>query len=190
MYSTNHRSPFEWIPVKAVAATAVLVAGAVLYRTVVLEYGWGGTIRYVWVGEPYSPQIQSIRGSLNDAEEKRALYQSRLSGIEEAFERARLDSVDDSVVVRWLPATKNRATKAIVLRWVDYYKPRNLEIALGELSAALDKLAAEVDAVALSGTDADATTRVVQEIKRRKKLLSKQLVSYYQAPVNGLKDGM
>jgi hypothetical protein len=178
MYSTNHRSSLEWIPVKAVAATAVLAAGAVFYRTVVMEYGWVGTIRYIWVGEPYSPIIQSIRGSLNDAEKKRALYQSRLSGIEEAFERARLDSVDDSSEVRWLPATKNRATKAIVLRWADYYKPRNLEIALGELSAALDKLAAEVDAVALSGTDANDTTRVVQEIKRRKKLLSKQLVSY------------
>jgi hypothetical protein len=110
-------------------------------------------------------------------EAKREVQESRLSGIEDALERARLDSVDDSSEVRWLPATKDRATKAVVLRWADYYKPRNLEITLGEVSATLDELAAEVDAVSFSETDANSKVRVVQEIKRRKKLLSKQLVS-------------
>lgn len=177
MYSSSQRSYLEWIPLKTVTATVVLATGAVFYRTLVAEYGWVGTFRYIWEGEPYSPQIQIIIRSLNDVEAKREVQESRLSGIEDALERARLDSVDDSSEVRWLPATKDRATKAIVLRWADYYKPRNLEITLGEVSATLDKLAGEVDAVSFSETDGNSKVRVVQGIKRRKKLLSKQLVS-------------
>jgi len=179
VYSTNHRSSLERIPFKAVTASAVLVVGIIFYKTLVEEYGWVGAFRYVWEGEPYSPHIQSILDSLDDAEKRRALQESRLSGIEETLERARLDSVDDTSEVRWLPATKNRATKAIVLRWVNYYKPRNLEVALGEISAALDKVAAEVDAVLLSDADARCASRVVQQIKQRKKLLSKQMVSFW-----------
>jgi hypothetical protein len=183
MYSTNQRSSWERVPIKAVAVTALVASGAVFYKAVVAEYGWVGACRYIWEGEAYSPQIQTILDSLNDVEAKRAAQEARLSGIEEALERARLDYVDDASEVRWLPATKDRATKAIVLRWVDYYKPRNLEITLGDLSAALDKLAATVDAVVLSGPDANSTTRVVGEIKRRKKVLSKQLVSNAHMPV-------
>lgn len=181
MYSTNHRSFVESIPVKFIAGTAVVATSAILYKTVVEDlvnqYGWDGFLRYIWEGEPYTPSIRKMHDSLSDAEAKRATQDKRLNGIEEALERARLDSVDERSEVRWLPATKDRATKAIVLQWAHYYKPKNLEITLGELSASLDKLAAQVDAVILTEANAKSNARVVDDIKRRKKLLSKQLVS-------------
>jgi hypothetical protein len=165
MYSTN-RSTAERLPLIAAAGvTVVAVAGVIFHKSLVEEYGWEGALRYVWEGEPYSPSIQALLNPLKDAEKARVVQEARLNAIEEALERARLDSIDDA-----------RTTKAIVLRWKENYRPRDLEKTLGDLSATLDKLAAQADAVILSGTDSSSNSRVTQDIKRRKKVLSKQLV--------------
>ncbi len=144
---------------------AALTAGVIFHQTLVVKYGWEGALRFVWEGEPYSPRIQAILDSLSEAEKSRVAQEARMNSIEEALERARLDSIDDV-----------RTSKAIVNRWAANYGPLNLEKSLAELSATLDRLAAKVDAVILSSSDIDKNARVVQEIKQRKKLLSKQLV--------------
>lgn len=145
-------------------AVATLGVGALSFAQLVREYGFKGALRYIWEGEAYSSDIQTLLNTLNDAQEGRDTQESRLSAIEEALERARLDSVDDA-----------RATKAIVLRWIENYRPNNLETTLADLSDKLDKLASKVDSVALSEAYVDSP-RVLQDIRRRKKLLSKQLV--------------
>jgi lysyl-tRNA synthetase class I len=164
MYSTNRST--ERLPLIAAAGvTLAAVAGVIFHKTLVEEYGWEGALRYLWEGEPYSSSIQVLLDSLTDAEKARVIQDARLNAIEEALERARLDSIDDA-----------RTTKAIVLRWKENYRPRHLEITLGELSSILDKLAAQADAVLFSGTDSSNNSRIAQDIKRRKKVLSKQLV--------------
>lgn len=144
---------------------AALTAGLIFHKTLVANYGWEGAIRFVWEGEPFPPRIRDMLDSLSEVEKSRATQEERMSAIEEALDRARLDSVDDV-----------RTSKTIVLRWTANYGPRNLEKSLAELSATLDKLAAQVDAVVLSSSETNSNVRVVQDIKRRKKLLSKQLV--------------
>lgn len=165
MYSTNHSSTDRLPLIAAAGITLAAAAGVIFHKTLVEEYGWEGALRYVWEGQPYSSNIQAQLNSLKDAEKTRIVQEARLNAIEEALERARLDSIDDA-----------RTTKAIVLRWKENYRPRDLEKTLGELSATLDKLAAQVDAVILSGTDSNNNSRIAQDIKRRKKVLSKQLV--------------
>lgn len=168
MYSTNRST--ERLPlIAAVGVTVAAVAGIIFHKTLVEEYGWEGALRYVWEGEPYSASIQKLLDSLSDAEKEIVVQEGRLNAIEETLERARLDSIDDA-----------RTTKAIVLRWKENYRPRDLEKTLGELSSTLDKLAALVDAVILSGKESDTSSRVVQDIKQKKKVLSKQLVLHME----------
>lgn len=165
MYSSNRSA--DRIPLVALAGVAIVAvaAGAIFHKTLVEEYGWEGAIRYIWDGEPYPPTIQALLDVLAQAEKSRSAQVARLNAIEEALERARLDSVDDV-----------KTNKEIVRRWAENYRPTNLEKALAEQSNILDKLAAQVDAVILAGKESDGNSRVVHDIKRRKKLLSKQLV--------------
>lgn len=136
-----------------------------MYEKLVKEYGWDGAIRYLWEGEPYTPKIQRLLDAIAEAEKNRISEEHLINDTEEALERARLDSVDDL-----------RTTKMIVRKWIENHKPANLEKDLAGLSSRLDKLAAKVDAVIISQAEADGNSRVIDDIKRRKKLLSKQLV--------------
>ena len=179
MDPSNHSSKRLSIGTFAGATLAVAVC-TVFYNTLVQEYGWNGAIRYIWEGEPYPPAIQALLDSLSNAEQSRLAQAAALNAIEEALERARLDSVDDE-----------RTTKAVVQRWAEYYLPQSLEKSLAGHSHALDKLAAQVDAVILEGRHYTTNNQVVQDIKRRKKLLSEEIVvdmekcdafvAYYQA---------
>lgn len=155
-------------PLMLVASTAVAVAAtsaaAVFHKTLVQPYGWEGALRYLWEGKPYPQDVQDALDSLSEVEESRTFQISRLSAMEEALEHARLDTVDDS-----------KTSEAIVKKWIERYRPNNLERSLGETSHKLDKLAAQVDGVILKEYQ-ESSLKVIQEIRKRKKLLSKQLV--------------
>ena len=144
---------------------ASFAAGVVLCEKLVKEYGWEGALRYVWEGEPYPSKSQELLDSIVETEKARLTLDSLLNAIEEALERARLDSFGDA-----------RTTKVIVLRWIENYRPRSLEKTLAEISESLDKLAGRVDSVVVAGADAEDNSRIIGEIRRRKKVLSKQLV--------------
>ena len=164
--SNSHNRSTERLPlIVAAGVTLVAVAGVMFRKTLVEEYGWEGALRYVWEGDPYTSNIRVLLDSIADAENTRVFQGARLNAIEESLERARLDGVDEV-----------RTNKAIVLRWKDNHRPRDLEKELAELSSILDKLAAQVDGVIISGTDSNIRTRVAEDIKQRKKVLSKQLV--------------
>lgn len=124
-------------------------------------------MRYIWEGDPYTPDIRNYIDSLEQAEKSRVTYGIRINAIEEALERARLDSVDDA-----------KTSKEIVRLWVAYYAPQNLEKSLADLSHRLDRLAAQVDGITLGHFHSDSHT--VKDLKRRKKLLSKQLVLHME----------
>jgi hypothetical protein len=128
----------------------------------VSQYGWDGTLRYIWEGDPYSPKVRHYMETLDDADQSRKSQERLIAAIEEALERARLDSIDDT-----------KTTREIVKAWITIFRPKNLEKSLSQLDTVLDKLAAKVDGILISAAD---NSRVFQELKRRKKLLSKQLV--------------
>ena len=163
--NNNNDKLVQWSSVAGV--TVIGIALGAFYKALVLEYGWRGAFRVLWEGEPYSPRIRTLLDSLEDAEKELTVQQAHMSAIEEALERARLDSVDEAKV-----------SKFIVKRWVEIYHPNNLEKSIAELSATLDKLAAKVDAVILSGSDIEQSFQAVQDdVKQRKKKLSRQLVA-------------
>jgi hypothetical protein len=150
----------------AVTATAAITAATSywLYQSV-CQYGWDGTLRSIWEGDPYSPKVRQFMKTLDESDESRKTQERLIAEIEEALERARLDSIDDT-----------KTTKEIVKTWLANFRPKNLEKSLSQLDTVLDKLAAKVDGISISASDGADTSSVFQELKRRKKLLSKQLV--------------
>jgi len=159
-------SSSKQIPWVGIAASTASVAASYWIYQTASEYGWDGALRYVWEGDPYTPAIREYLETLENAEKSRIAQEIRINAIEEALERARLDSVDDSA----------RTTKEIVNVWILNYLPQNLERSLAEVSYLLDQLAAKVDGILLSTGEENVSSHVMQDMKRRKRLLSKQLV--------------
>jgi hypothetical protein len=166
---SSNRSSIPWMTIAGVSLSAAASFG--IYQSV-HEYGWEGTLRYLWEGDPYGPEVGNYIKVLETAEKSRVAQQIKLNVLEETLERARLDSVDDSSIRR------TSITKEIVRLWIANYAPSSLEKILSELSHVLDRLAAQVDGIVVSQKkdDGTASSSVFQDIKRRKKLLSKQLV--------------
>lgn len=153
------------------AAAAAAATYYYLLRPSIEEYGWEGTLRYIWEGDAYTEHIRQYVDTLEDAEVERSVQESRIHGMETALELARLDSVDND----------RRISKDVVDRWIVHYSPDgNLERTLADVSAVLDKLAAKVDGVVLSSSlssDDNADTTLMRQIKQRKRILSKVLVN-------------
>ena len=133
-------------------ATGVVAAGSVWLYQSVSKYGTKGTLRYIWEGDPYSPELRKALNRLEKVEQaiEREYILNRL---EESLARAKLDSLDDDMTIE--------------PQWIIAHAPRDLEKDLAKISHNLDTLAATVDAVPSHG-DAD--------IKGRKKRASQQLV--------------
>ncbi|KAG7336790.1 hypothetical protein IV203_032376 [Nitzschia inconspicua] len=169
----NESSSNWWIPAvtSAVVAVTVLGAGIVLYKTT-KDYGWEGTLRYLWEGDVYSPELRHLVDTLEDAEIERSLQESRIHAMEAALDLARLNSVD------------GQSSKEILRAWVDCFAAEtatgsaSLERTLADVSDKLDKIAAKVDGIVLCGSTMSNSSikDLVDRIKARKKLLSKSIV--------------
>jgi hypothetical protein len=167
--NNDNRSTF-WSPILAsavVAATAIGV-GTFLLKSLP-EYGWEGTMRYIWEGDAYSPELRDVADTLEDAEIARSLQESRIHAMETALDLARLNSID------------GQSLKEIVENWVDCFATDNgggqsLERTLADVSDKLDKIAAKVDGVSLSSFMSKNNKELVERIQKRKKLLSKNIV--------------
>lgn len=143
----------------ASATTAVVLIGTSSYwlYQCVSDYGWEGTLRYIWEGDPYPDQIRLYLDSLDDVERSLGHEATLLSSLEEGLERARLDSIDDS------------SPSSILKMWESNTPIQDLQMQLAKLSYELDQRAAKVDQVILSDEDH-------VDIKLRKKALSKRIV--------------
>jgi molybdenum cofactor biosynthesis enzyme MoaA len=154
-------------PWARIAGATLSVATVYMIHQAVSEYGWEGALNYVWVGDPYdgSPVGKYLK-VLQEADLSMGKEETRISEIEEALDRARLDSVE---------VDKN-TMKEVVILWMANYP--GLEKALAGLDNKLDKVAAKIDGVLLSKTNSSShkVQHKVQELKKKKKLLSKKLV--------------
>lgn len=115
------------------------------------KYGWEGTLRYVWEGDHYTPDVRTAMDTLASKETTLAVYESMLECMEESLARGRLNSVDGSEILQ---------------AWKSAHTPMNLEKDLARVSHGLDGAAAQVDAVFSSHIDA----------RKKKKLLSQKVV--------------
>jgi hypothetical protein len=162
----------SWVPILASAVVAVTTIGigSFLLKSVP-EYGWEGTIRYIWEGDAYTPELRDLADTLEDAEIARSLQESRIHSMEAALDLAQLNSVD------------GQSSEEIVKHWLECFaaetddgEDQSLERTLTDVSDKLDKIAAKIDGVALSGTVAKYNKELVERIQMRKKLLSKNIV--------------
>jgi hypothetical protein len=159
MSSKNNRTAAT-VVVGAVVVGTVVVAGTAaaswwMYQSI-QQYGWEGTLRLIWEGDPYSPDVREAIDKLDGAERSIEKQEKILNTLETSLQRACLDSVDDGIVVA---------------EWIVVYTTatgQDLYNDLVRIDNDLDKLAASVDSVLSSSVD---------DIKKRKKLLSKQIVA-------------
>ena len=165
----------------AAATSAAAVASYWVYQSV-SSYGWEGTLRYIWEGDPYIPRVREYIEILESCESSKIRQEELIWNIEECLERARLDSVDDDThTAESTPSTATATTvttKEVVRLWVKNFSPIGGDLVrkLAQLSHSLDSLAAQVDSILVSTEDAADNSRTWIDIKKRKKLLSKQLV--------------
>ena len=155
--SYHHNS---WRPtLTTIAITSITITSSYYCYQLVSQYGWDGAFWYIWEGSPYPPQVRKEFETLEDVEENIEKESQILDRLEEAYERAQLDSVDGS----------SEAT--IVELWNSNLPKRNLEKLIGRVSYNLDLFASNVDAVP-SKQDA--------ALKARKKQVSNQIVKLMQ----------
>ena len=155
-----HNYNSSWRPtLTAIALTSITVTSSYYCYQLVSKYGWEGTLWYIWEGSPYPPELRNEFQSLDDVETSIEKEDRILDRLEEAFERARLNSVDGS----------SQAT--LVEEWNSNLPKRNLEKLVGRVSYNLDLYAAKIDAV---------PSKKHPVLKTRKKQLSNQIVILMQ----------
>ena len=120
------------------ASAFVLISGglAIGFAQLVSRYGWNGALNYVWEGDPY-PNLRDHLNALNRVEKTLDKEDRQLNRLEEALERARLDSIDDA-------AADNDAS--IHAQWEANVK-KDLHKQLARLSYDLDRWAAQIDEI-------------------------------------------
>jgi hypothetical protein len=170
----NDDRSISWGPILASAVvTATAIGVGIFLLKSVPQYGWEGTMRYIWEGDAYSPELRDLADTLEDAEIARSLQESRIHAMEAALDLARLNSIE------------GQSSTEIVKNWVDCFAAeadnggggQSLEQVLADVSDKLDKIAAKIDGVALSSTMSNNNNKeLVERIQLRKKLLSKNIV--------------
>jgi hypothetical protein len=150
----------SWRPTLTTLALASLaVTSSYFGYQLVSHYGWEGAFYYIWEGSPYPPELRTEFETLDDVEDKIDKEARILDRLEEAYERAQLDSVDGS------------SDATILDLWNANLPKGNLEKLVGRISHNLDLFASRVDAVPSKQNAA---------LKARKKELSNAIVTVMQ----------
>jgi hypothetical protein len=159
----------------ALVSVAVSYAAYEIHRSV-QDYGWEGTVRYFWEGDPFEPKLREYVDILDESEFNlnAFLINDRLCGLEESLNIATslssstTSSINNEIAVIW-----NK-------KWMEHPANNNsslticsIERTLADLSYSLDKIAARVDGIVLSSS---STSHLTQKIKKRKKIFSKSIV--------------
>lgn len=175
IYRSNAESSSHTTLATVTAGTAIVAVGAFFLRNSIKENGWEGTLRYIWEGDVYSGDMRVHVDSLEKAEVARAIQESRLSSMEEALERARLESVDETNVEDEGKRSNVQSRKDIAQKWVSSFDG-DLSRTLADVSDKLDKVASQVDEVIFSLSELNADNLLMRQLRQRKKLLSKTII--------------
>ena len=160
MTNYHYHQSSAWRPtILTVAITSITVTSSYCIYSLVSQYGWEGTFWYIWEGDPYPPNVRGEFHALDQVEDDLQKETRVLDRLEEAYQRALLDSVDG--------AEEN----TLVELWNNNLPKRNLDKLMARVSYNLDQLAAKVDAV---------PSQKHVDLKARKKQLSTKIVGVMQ----------
>jgi hypothetical protein len=156
----------EWALPTLMTIASVAILGTLTYSTyrVVRRYGVDGTLRYIWEGTPYQPNVQEQMETLDDIDSALLLLNTNIADLESSLERAQ-QSIQGSY-------------SAILLQWECTASCTDLRKHLAIISYDLDQLAARADAVPSSGQEEvkirkkDTSARIVKLMDRADALIS------------------
>jgi hypothetical protein len=150
----------------AVSSIATAVSAYYLYQCV-SQHGWEGTFWYLWEGSPYPPEVRQEFQTLDNVQDSLEAEQQILDRLEEAFQRAQLDTVDDD------DDDDDHHDATFLELWNSNLPKRNLEKLLARINHNLDLYASQVDAILPSTSSSKQHSN---GLKIRKKQLSSRLV--------------
>jgi hypothetical protein len=138
------------------AATIIGTSSYYIYR-LLSQHGWDGTLRLLWEGSPYPPELRGPYEALDDAANVSTTLQQTIQTLEKGLEEAQIaeESNFSSILRQWQLNVQSSLTND------------DLRQHLALLSHELDHVAAQVDGV-LSENGG---------VKQRKKDLSQRLVT-------------
>lgn len=151
--------------VTTVALSSVATLSAVCLYQCVSQYGWEGTFWYLWEGSPYPPDVREEFRTLDDVEDSLEAETRILDRLEEAYQRAQLDSLDEGASV----------DANFLELWNGNLPKRNLEKLLTRINHNLDWYASKVDAIVTSSSSISQQQQH-SDLKIRKKKLSSRIV--------------
>ncbi|CAB9506072.1 expressed unknown protein [Seminavis robusta] len=157
----TYHNPSSWRPsFVSLAFTTVAATSTYYLYQCVSQYGWEGTLWLIWEGDPYPPLVRDEFHALRDVEASLDGEAKILDRLEEAYQRAQLDSVDGA------------SSATLLEQWNQNLPKRNLDKLMARVNHNLDLFASKVDAVP-SNKHADLkplkkqlSNRIVQLMKR------------------------
>ena len=177
--------------------------GSYKFYTWYQQYGFHGTLRYIWEGEPYVPQIRLYYETLQKTTVQYKKCQKIVTLLEESYQRAQLNSIDYD----------NYTNNFVVQMWQQSLPKqyRDLRQRLALISHDVDQMAAQLDQIIITttttttssntNTNTSTTTSAIKQqsdtekhydvIRKQKKNMSKdvvklmervdQLITYYKS---------
>lgn len=160
----------------AAVATVVSYAAYELHRSIIREYGWEGTLRYLWEGDPYEPLLREYVDVLQDFEMKVVPIQSQLQGLEDTLAIATATASTPTTVapVESIVATTSSSSSSLTgtntnintntlyiwnQKWMEHPSNAtntttnlNVERSLADLNYNLDKNCTFIDGIILSSS--------------------------------------
>ena len=141
----------------ALEATTISLLGLSSYwfYQCIQAYGWHGTIRYIWEGDPLPQEVRQFVDVIKAVSQALDEHNTEISILEEALERARLDTIDDMNPV------------AVLQYWREdlHHTTYDLRKDLARISFDLDVLASKIDQIPGK-----------EEVRPQKKVLSSRTV--------------
>ena len=136
------------------AAAIVLASSTWWFHKSVSAHGWEGTLRYLWEGDVYAPDVREAMDRLEACATSLAVQASLLELLETSLARGRLDTVD---------ADGHDDDPSVIEAWTVAHGASNLQKDLARLNYELDGAAAAVDAVRCLHRDARAQKKLLSQ---------------------------
>jgi hypothetical protein len=125
-----------------------------LYKRV-QSYGWNGTIRYIWEGDPLPQEIRQLVDVLQAVSQSLDKIEAAIFLLEEGLERARLDTVDGTSPANILQHWRTNL----------HHTKQEIRKDLAKMSFDLDVIASKIDQIPTK-----------EEVRQQKKELSSRTV--------------
>lgn len=154
-FLTQRYSRSKWnFALEAISISLLGISSYWFYQCI-QAYGWNGTIRYIWEGDPLSQEIRQFFDIIKAVSQSLDEQNTEISTLEEALERARLDTIDDMN-----PAVILHHWRANL-----HHTAHDIRKDLAKISFDLDVLASKIDQIPSK-----------QEVRPQKKELSSRTV--------------